>query len=96
MYIKTISVAYERRFSLADYESLKVEAAAWAELEGGENVMDAYATLYATVKEAVKEAALPVLRPKQAKVQEVFNGLPVVNEGNGDAGHGANGGGRDN
>lgn len=83
MHIKTISVLYERRFDLGSYESLKVESAAWAELEGGENVMDAYATLFATVKEAVKEAAMPVLRPKQAMVQEVFAGLPVVNEGKG-------------
>ena len=81
MRVKTISVKYERAFNLGDYNSLRIEASAWADLEDGENERVCYEALFSEVKEVVKEQAMPVLKQIKAKVQEVFSGLPIVNEG---------------
>lgn len=77
MRVKTISVVYERKFNLGDFNSMTVGATAWADLDEGEGEEEAFDTLFAEVKEVVKEQSLPVIRQLKAKVQEVFAGLPV-------------------
>ncbi len=77
MRVKTISVEYERKFDLADFNSMKVGAGAWADLGEGEDPEAAYNELFATVKAVVREQGLPVLRQRQARVEEVFAGIPI-------------------
>ena len=76
---KTISVKYERAFNLGDYNSLRIGAESWADLDEGEDEKVAFDALFAEVKDVVKEQALPVIKQLKAKVQEVFAGVPVVN-----------------
>lgn len=77
MRVKTISVKYERAFNLGDYNSLRIGAEAWADLDEDEDEKLAYEALFAEVKDVVKEQALPVIKQLKAKVQEVFAGVPV-------------------
>ena len=81
MNVKTISVTYGRKFNLGDYNSAAIEAAAWADLEEGEDSREAYAALFAEVKEVVKEQSMPLLRKLKANVDEVFAGLPTELKG---------------
>ena len=82
MIIKTISATYERKFNLGDYNSMTVGATAWADLEEEDAEREAFAQLFASLKETVKEQAMPVLSKQTAKVSEVFAGLPKsVTEG---------------
>lgn len=81
MNIKTISVTYERKFNLGDYNSMTVGATAWADLEEGEDATHAYEELFSEVKETVKQQSLPVLKKQTADVAEVFAGVPVAVRG---------------
>lgn len=76
MQVKTISVTYERKWNLGDYQSATVGATAWADLDKDENSKAAFDALFAEVKEVVKEQSLPLLRKTTADVQDVFAGLP--------------------
>ena len=78
MRVKTISVVYERKLNLGDYNSATVGATAWADLDEGENEIQAYAVLFAEVKGVVKEQALPLVKKNKAEVKEFLMGLPVV------------------
>lgn len=81
MQVKTISVTYGRKFSTGNYESMTIDATLWADLDVEEDDADeCMAELFAQVKAAVKEQALPVLtaqRGATAKVTEMFAGKPV-------------------
>jgi hypothetical protein len=82
MKIKTLSVTYERKFNLGDYNSMTVGATAWADMEEGEDATQAYEALFGEVKETVKQQSLPVLKKQTADVTEVFAGVPVAARGN--------------
>lgn len=77
MQVKTISVNYERKLNLGDYNSAAVGCQLWADLDEGEDVEAAIATLQATAKEAVKREVLPLASKAEAREREVFLGLPV-------------------
>jgi len=78
MQVKTISVTYGRKWNLGSFESMHIEASAWADLDQGEEELGAYARLFAEVKDVVKAEAMPVLRKTTARVEEVYAGLPVA------------------
>ena len=78
MNVKTVSVTYERKLNLGDYNSATIGASAWADLDDGEDPVAAYEALYAMVKEMVKEQALPLVRRQQARVAEAFSGVPIA------------------
>jgi len=82
MKLKTISFTYERKWNTGDYESATVGMSAWADLDEGEDPVQAAQQLEQFVKGQVKEQSLPLLRLRRAQVQEYFAGLPVT-EGNG-------------
>jgi len=77
MQVKTISVNYERKLNLGDYNSATVGMTLWADLDEGEDVEAAISTLQAAAKEAVKREALPLVGKADAQAREIFLGLPV-------------------
>ena len=82
MRVKTISVTYERKLNLGDYNSATVGSTAWADLDDGEDEIAAYGALFAEVKAVIKEQAMPLLKKNVAEVKEFFAGLPVkINNG---------------
>ena len=64
MIVKTISVTYGRKFNLGNYESAEIAATMWADLDETESEAERTAELYAMVKEAVKEQALPLVKDR--------------------------------
>lgn len=77
MRVKTISVTYERKFNLGDFNSATIGAVAWADLDEGEDEKIAYDQLFAEVKDVVKKQSMPLFARLTAKVEELFQGLPV-------------------
>ena len=77
MRVKTISITYERKFNLGDFNSLAVGTTLWADLDEAEDSVEATRELFAQAKEMVKQQALPVLRPMQAQTKETFAGKEV-------------------
>ena len=62
MKIKTISVTYERKFNLGDYNSATCGCTAWADLEENDSVEDGLEILRLTCRESVKAQALPLVK----------------------------------
>jgi len=60
--IKTISVMYERKFNLGNYEQLHIGMTAWADVHDETTHDEVQAEVWAWVKEAVKNQALPVIQ----------------------------------
>lgn len=75
--IKTVSVTYGRKLNLGDYNSANVEISIWAELEDGDNEADVTAALWEMAKNNVKAQALPLVQKNEARVTEIYLGLPV-------------------
>ena len=59
--IKTLSVTYERKFNLGNYESLHIGMTSWADVHENTTAEEVQAELWKWVKEAVKNQALPVI-----------------------------------
>jgi hypothetical protein len=85
MQIKTVAISYHRKFNLGDYESLDIGCDLWASVDEDESEEACTQFLYMQAKQAVKDAAMPVLRAndyQRAKIksQKRFMGKPVVEE----------------
>ena len=78
MNLKTISVTYERKFNLGDYNSAHIGMTLWADLEADEDEAEASTALWEMAKANVKAQALPLVMKKQAEVKDIFMGLPVA------------------
>lgn len=59
--IKTLSVTYERKFNLGNYQSLHIGMTSWADVHDDTTADAVQAELWKWVKAAVKEQALPVI-----------------------------------
>ncbi len=62
MEIKTISVTYQRKFNLGDYESLEIGCSLWGQIDPEEDAEGATQFLFQQAKASVKEAAMPVIK----------------------------------
>ena len=63
MEIKTISVTYNRKFNLGDYESLELSCSLWGQIDPAEEDAEGAAQfLFQQAKDSVKEAAIPVIK----------------------------------
>ncbi|MBW4689685.1 MAG: hypothetical protein KME40_32475 [Komarekiella atlantica HA4396-MV6] len=62
MEIKTISVTYQRKFNLGDYESLEIGCSLWGQIDPAEDAEGATQFLFEQAKASVKEAAIPVIK----------------------------------
>jgi hypothetical protein len=61
--VKTISVNYERKLNMGNYESATVGVTVWADLDDGEKieaVTESFAELWALAKEQVKGKLTPL------------------------------------
>lgn len=82
MKINTVSVVYERKFNLGDYNSAHIGITLWADLEDDESPEEVRAILFEQAKAEVRAQALPVIQHQKAEVVKAFAGLPehVQNE----------------
>ena len=81
MNVKTISVTYERKFNLGDYNGAAIGVSLWADISDDEDENACLADLFTEAKVAVKTQALPLLKERKrivAQVIEQFAGKPVV------------------
>lgn len=77
MKIREISVTYGGKLNLGDYNSAHIEMTATALLEAEENEAEAIAALLATVQAPVQAEARRLYAKRNARVDEIFAGLPV-------------------
>lgn len=70
MDIKTISVTYQRKFNLGDYESLEIGCSLWGQIDPEEDPEGATQFLFQQAKESVKKAALPLLKASSHQMQK--------------------------
>ena len=76
--VKTVSVHYERKLNLGDFNSATVGIQLWADVEPGEDLNVAMASLWGMAKENVKVQLAPLDQRIRAEVKNVFLGLPVT------------------
>jgi hypothetical protein len=74
--ITTISVEYQRKFNLGQYESATVGATLWADVDETEDPQVATRELFDTVKTHVREQSLPLMKLRTEQVNEILSGLP--------------------
>mgnify|MGYP001476270486 CR=1 FL=1 len=80
MKIKTVSVRYERKVNLGDFNSIMGQCALFAELDPGDNEDTVMKALWEMAKENVKAAILPAVKEHNlslAEIKEMYLGLPV-------------------
>ena len=77
MHIKTISVTYERKINLGDFNSANIGVTLWADVEEGESPVVVTEALFAQAKAAVKEQAMLLVSKVNAQTREFFAGKPI-------------------
>lgn len=77
MRLKTISVTYERKLNMGDYNSVHSGVSLWADLEEGDDEATAAEALRAMARNQVMLELARVEQRLQAKVEGVFAGLPL-------------------
>lgn len=70
MRVKTISVAYERKWNMGSYESASLGVTAWADLDLEDDEEEAIARLWAFVKGQVREQSLPLLNKRRGGYED--------------------------
>ncbi len=78
MKLKTISVTYERKFNLGNYQSANIGITLWADLDEDDDEAEAVTAMWEMAKANVKAQALPLVRDTEAEVTSIFMGLPVA------------------
>lgn len=83
MNVKTVSVTYERKANLGDFNSAQVGVTLWADVSDGEDLDVAMRSLWAMAKENVKAQLLPLVKganPANVDAKELYLGIPVKKE----------------
>jgi hypothetical protein len=79
--VKTVSVNYERKVNLGDYNSAAVGCTVWADVKEEEDLDKAMHDLWTMAKENVKAQLAPIVKEKNGNgatnTTEYFLGLPV-------------------
>lgn len=79
--IKTVSVTYERKINLGDFNSLTAACSIWAQLDIGETEHEAMSGLWEMARNNVKDQVARVkARPGAMNVEETFLGIPVIDQ----------------
>ena len=60
---KTVSITYERKFNLGDYNSVHIGLTLWADCDEGESHIDVARQLQADARELAKAEYLRVVKP---------------------------------
>ena len=78
MNIKTVSVTYERKQNLGDYNSANVGCTIWADVREDEDLHLTMTGLWDMAKANVKAQLLPLAKNNGAtNVEQLFLGLPI-------------------
>ena len=77
MQIKTVSVHYERKVNLGDFNSAAVGCDLWADVTEEDDLAACMSAMWDMAKANVKAQLLPLTTKNEAKLQEIFMGLPV-------------------
>ena len=77
MIIKTVSVHYERKHNLGDYNSAAIGCDLWADVTEEDDLAACMTALWEMAKANVKAQLLPLVTKQTAQVHEIFMGLPV-------------------
>lgn len=83
--MKTTSVTahYERKLNTGDYSSVTLSAWATVEVEEGDDAGEALAGAMSLCREQVKDAAGPFVKKGAVSMNEMFAGMPVNGQPNG-------------
>jgi hypothetical protein len=77
MQLKSISVTYGRKLNLGDFNSVHSEITLWADLETGDDEAAATEALRQMARHQVVLELARIQPALEAKVQNIFAGLPV-------------------
>jgi len=79
MNIKTVSVTYERKQNLGDYNSANVGCTIWADLSFDDDKMldEEMRALWQMAEDNVKAQLVPLTNNGSGKVENLFLGLPL-------------------
>lgn len=75
--ITNVSVTYDRKINLGDYNSVKFGLTVWADVDEDEDLDAAMKALWEMAKENVRQQAARVKDRQVVQVEEIFLGLPV-------------------
>lgn len=77
MKLKTVSVTYERKLNLGDFNSVHAGVSLWADLEDGDDEAAATEALRAMARNQVGLELARVEQKLAAKMEGIFAGLPI-------------------
>lgn len=77
MRLKAISVTYGRKLNLGDFNSVHSEISLWADLDDGDDEAAAAEALRQMARNQVMLELARVQPALEAKVRDIFAGLPV-------------------
>lgn len=77
MKVTTISAMYERKVNMGDFNSANIGMTLWAQLEDGEDEAACATALREMARNHVVTELARIDRRLEAKVQDLFMGLPV-------------------
>lgn len=78
MNVKTVSVTYQRKQNLSDYNSATVGVTLWADIDEGDDLHECQTALWAMAKENVKSQLLPLTsKTNQMEAKEFYLGLSI-------------------
>lgn len=78
MKLTTISATYDRKLNLGDFNSAHIAMTLWADLEDGDDPAAAGEALRQMARHQVMAEMARIKPELQAKVQDIFMGLPVA------------------
>lgn len=78
--VKTVSVTYDRKINLGDYNSATVGLTVWADIDEGEDLDAAMRALWIMATDNVKAKAETFKRNIAAESVDLFLGLPLSKE----------------
>ena len=70
MRLKTVSVTYERKLNLGDYNSANIGAILWADVDEGEDETIAVTLLQEMARDHVKTEVMRLMKKLESKQQE--------------------------
>lgn len=77
MHVKTVSIQYGRKLQVGEWGSAHADITLWADIGEDEDLDAAMRSLWEMATANVKSKLLPFTQKAEAKLKEVFLGLPV-------------------
>jgi len=77
MKVKMVSVEYQRKKNLGDFNSAAVTCSLWADLDEGDDLDACMSGLWNMAKANVKAQLLPLVQSQQAQDERTYLGLPA-------------------